>query len=92
MVQIIYRSPNPSPANAREAEAAGTDIIVAMDKAGATNEELGHKMGGFANLRIGMLEGDMDKGYVSVGNGISHIHEIKSCADIIAELTKNYEA
>ena len=63
-----------------------------MDKAGATNEELGRKMGGFANLRIGMLEGDMDKGYVSVGNGISHIHEIKSCADIIAELTKNYEA
>jgi enoyl-[acyl-carrier protein] reductase II len=66
--------------------------LVAMDKAGATNEELGRKMGGFANLRIGMLEGDMDKGYVSVGNGISHIHEVKSCAEIIAELTKNYKA
>jgi enoyl-[acyl-carrier protein] reductase II len=28
-VKIIYRSLNPSPANAREAEAAGADIIVA---------------------------------------------------------------
>ncbi|MBR3226601.1 MAG: nitronate monooxygenase [Atopobiaceae bacterium] len=65
--------------------------LVAMDKAGATNEELGRKMGGFANLRIGMLEGNMDKGYVSVGNGISHIHEIKSCAKIVDELTKNWE-
>lgn len=64
--------------------------LVAMDKAGATNEELGKKMGGFANLRIGMLEGDMDNGYVSVGNGISHIHEIKSAKAIIDELTADY--
>lgn len=61
--------------------------LVAMDKAGATNEELGKKMGGFANLRIGMLEGDMNKGYVSVGNGISFIHTIKSAKEIIDELT-----
>ena len=53
-------------------------------------EELGRKMGGFANLRLGMLEGDMDNGYVSVGNGISHIHEIKSCQAIIDELTAHY--
>lgn len=64
--------------------------LVAMDKAGATNEELGKKMGGFANLRIGMLEGDMDKGYVSLGNGISHIHEIKSVKEIVEELTADY--
>jgi enoyl-[acyl-carrier protein] reductase II len=49
-------------------------------------------MGGFTNLRIGMLEGDMDAGYLSVGNDISHIHEIKSCADIISELTQNWQA
>lgn len=64
--------------------------LVALDRAGATNEELGKKMGGFANLRVGMLEGDMNKGYVSVGHGISHIHEIKSVYEIIAELTKEY--
>ena len=61
-----------------------------MDKAGATNQELGKKMGGFANLRVGMLEGDMDKGYVSVGLGISQIHEIKSVKAIIDDMTKNF--
>ncbi len=66
------------------------DELVAMDKAGASNQELGKKMGGFANLRIGMLEGDMNKGYVSVGNGISHIHSIRSCQEIIDELTADY--
>ena len=65
--------------------------LVAMDKAGATNEKLGRKMGGFASLRIGMLEGDMENGYVSVGNGISHIHEIKSAQAIIDELTADYK-
>ena len=64
--------------------------LVAMDKAGATNEELGKKMGGFANLRVGMLEGDMNKGYVSVGNGISFINKIKSVEEIINEMTKDF--
>ncbi len=66
--------------------------LVSMDKAGATNEELGAKMGGFENLRIGMLEGDMDKGYVSVGNGITHIHEIKPIKQIIDDLTAHLNA
>ncbi|MBP3892596.1 MAG: nitronate monooxygenase [Atopobiaceae bacterium] len=66
------------------------NALVAMDQAGASNEELGRKMGGFANLRLGMLEGDMENGYVSVGNGISHIHEIKSCQAIVDDLTKHF--
>ena len=64
--------------------------LVAMDRAGATNEELGRKMGGFRNLHRGMLEGDMEGGYVPFGNGIRHIHAIRSCAEIIDELTANY--
>ena len=38
----------------------------------------------------GFDEGDMDNGYVSVGNGISHIHQIKSCQAIIDKLTAHY--
>ena len=64
--------------------------LVAMDKAGASNEELGRKMGGFSNLRVGMLEGDMNKGYVSVGNGISFIHEILPAKEIIDNLTRDF--
>ena len=66
------------------------DELVTMDKAGASNEELGRKMGGFANLRVGMLQGDMNKGYVSVGNGISFIHEILSAKQIIDNMTKDF--
>ena len=54
----------------------------------APHEELGKTMGGFANLRKGMLEGDMENGYVSVGHAISFIHEIKSAAQIIADMTR----
>ena len=45
-------------------------------------------MGGFTKLRIGMLEGDMNTGYVSVGNGISFIHEIRTVHQIIATSPK----
>ncbi|MBE6723634.1 MAG: nitronate monooxygenase [Ruminococcaceae bacterium] len=62
--------------------------LLAMDRSGATNEEIGKKMGGFANLRIGMLEGDMDAGYVSVGHGISQIHEILSAKEIVERITE----
>ena len=78
------------PAYYRSLPGALANKLVEMDKAGATNEELGKTMGGFANLRKGMLEGDMENGYVSVGHAISFIHEIKSAAQIIADMTKDW--
>lgn len=77
---LLFRT---MPAYYRSLPGTLANELVKMDQAGASNEELGKKMGGFANLRVGMLEGDMDKGYVSVGNGISQIHEIKSAREII---------
>ena len=45
-------------------------------------------------IMIGDREHDIiganENGYVSVGNGISDIHEIKSAKDIIDEMTKDY--
>lgn len=84
---LLFRT---MPAYYRSLPCTLANELVAMDKAGATNEELGKKMGGFANLRIGMLEGDMNKDYVSVGNGISHIHEIKKVKKTIDELTFDF--
>ena len=78
------------PAYYRSLPGALAEELVAMDKAGASNEELGKKMGGFANLRVGMLQGDMDKGYVSLGNGISFIHEILTAKEIIDNMTKDF--
>ena len=80
------------PAYYRSLPGALANKLVEMDRAGATNEELGKAMGGFANLRKGMLEGDMEGGYVSVGHAISFIHEIKSSAQIIADMTQDWKA
>ncbi|TCP16117.1 hypothetical protein EV693_11434 [Nicoletella semolina] len=34
-------------------------------------------------MRLGMLEGNFENGYVSVGNGISAIDNIKSVQEVI---------
>lgn len=79
------------PAYYRSLPGALANKLVEMDGAGATNEELGKAMGGFANLRKGMLEGDIENGYVSVGHAISFIHEIKPAAQIIADMTQDWK-
>lgn len=61
--------------------------LVAMDKAGASNEELGKTMGGLRGLRIGMLEGNSDEGYIALGTVIGNIRCIKSVAEVVNELT-----
>lgn len=64
-----------------------TTKLVEMDKAGASNEEIGHAMGGLRGLRIGMLEGNSDEGYVSLGTGIGSIREINYVADVVEQLS-----
>lgn len=61
--------------------------LVSMDKAGASHEELGKTMGGLRGLRIGMLEGNTDEGYISLGTGIGNIRSVKSVAEVVDELT-----
>lgn len=62
-----------------------------MSLAGATNDEIGAVMNGGNNLRVGMFEGDMDNGIVSLGNGITFINEIKTVQEVIDELTGDFE-
>ncbi|PAF50913.1 diguanylate cyclase [Helicobacter sp. 13S00401-1] len=61
--------------------------LLAMDKAGASNEAIGEAMGGTLGLRIGMLEDNSKKGYISLGTGIGSIKSIKSVAEIVDELS-----
>ena len=42
-------------------------------------------------MRLGMLLGDLDNGYVLVGNGVSLIHEIKSVKDVVDELMVDFK-
>ena len=60
--------------------------LVNMDKNGASNEELGKAMGGLRGLRIGMLEGNSDEGYISLGTGIGAIHAVQTVAQVVDEL------
>lgn len=62
------------------------DKLVALDKSGASREELAKVMGGLRGLRLGMLEGNTDEGYISLGTGIGSIRSVKSVAEVVAEL------
>lgn len=46
-------------------------------------------MGGTSGMRLGMLEGDFDHGYVSVGTGISMIHAIEPVQTVIQDLMQD---
>ncbi len=59
-----------------------SDTLVAMDRAGASRTELAQAMGGLRGMRLGMLEGNTDEGYISVGAGIGNIHAITSVAEV----------
>lgn len=50
------------------------------------NEALAQTMGGLRGLRIGMLEGNTDEGYIALGTGIGNIRSIKSVAEVVNEL------
>jgi enoyl-[acyl-carrier protein] reductase II len=60
--------------------------LVALDKAGASKEAIAAEMGGLRGLRIGMLEGNTDDGYVSLGTGIGSIQRIRSVAEVVDDL------
>ncbi|WP_259340102.1 NAD(P)H-dependent flavin oxidoreductase [Mammaliicoccus vitulinus] len=61
-----------------------------MDKNGATNEELAKHMGAGRNMRLGMVEGDTENGYVSVGTGISPIKSICTVKEVIDDLMQDF--
>lgn len=78
----------------RSLPTAITPILVKNDNNLPTKEAIdanGKAMGGVGGMRLGMLLGDLEHGYVSVGNGVSLIHEIKSTKDVIDELMADFK-
>ncbi|TCT16469.1 enoyl-[acyl-carrier protein] reductase II [Bibersteinia trehalosi] len=57
-----------------------------MSENGATRAEIAKVMNAGTGMRLGMLEGDFENGYVSVGNGISAINKVQSVKGLIEEL------
>ncbi|STY88115.1 Nitronate monooxygenase [Moraxella ovis] len=57
-----------------------------MSESGASRADIAKVMNAGTGMRLGMLEGDFENGYVSVGNGIGAINRIKSVQEMIDEL------
>ena len=56
-----------------------------------TREEIYNEMHPMRNLKFGMLDGQTDVGFITVGLGISMIHSIRSCKEIIDDITKDFK-
>ena len=65
--------------------------LVQMDKDLKTREEISKAMNPMRNLKFGMLDGQTDVGYVSVGLGVSMIHSIRTCKEIIDDISQDFK-
>ena len=66
--------------------------LVKMDKELKTREEIANAMHPMRNMKFGMLDGQVDVGYISVGLGVSMIHSIRPCKEIIDDMTQDFKA
>ena len=65
--------------------------LVKMDNELKTREEIANEMHPMRNMKFGMLDGKVDVGYISVGLGVSMIHSIRSCKEIIDDITQDFK-
>ena len=67
--------------------------LVQLDKELKTREDISKAMRGMRNMKFGMLDGQIedDVGYVSVGLGVSMIHSIRPCKEIIDDITQDFK-
>ncbi|MGX4766720.1 NAD(P)H-dependent flavin oxidoreductase [Bacillus mojavensis] len=64
--------------------------LVEMDKQGVSREEIAKMMRGSIGMRIGMLEGNTDDGYISIGTGITPIKEIRTVKEVVDTLMQDF--
>lgn len=62
------------------------DKLVTLDKSGASGRDIFTAAGAFEGMHQGMILGNLDQGYASLGLGISSVHEIKPVKKIVDEL------
>ena len=62
-----------------------------MDKELKTREDISKEMHPMRNMKFGMLDGKIDEGFITVGLGISMIHSIRTCKEIIDDITQDFK-
>ena len=66
--------------------------LVKMDNELKTRDEISNEMHPMRNIKFGMLDGQVDVGYITVGLGVSMIHSIRSCKEIIDDITQDFKS
>ena len=84
---VLFRT---IPAYYRSLPTKLADKLVEMDEQGASREETAKTMIGSIGMRIGMLEGNTDEGYISVGTGITPIKEIRTVKEVVDTLMQDF--
>ena len=69
-----------------------SEKLVKMDNELKTREDIANEMHPMRNMKFGMLDGKVDVGYVSVGLGVSMIHSIRTCKEIIDDITHDFKS
>ena len=65
--------------------------LAQMDKELKTREDIYNEMKPMRNIKFGMLDGQTDVGYITVGLGVSMIHSIRPCQEIIDDITQDFK-
>ena len=65
--------------------------LVKMDKELKTREDIYNEMHPMRSMKFGMLDGKIDEGFITVGLGISMIHSIRTCKEIIDDITQDFK-
>ena len=65
--------------------------LVQMDKELKTRDEIYNEMHPMRNMKFGMLDGQVDVGYICIGLGVSMIHSIRTCKEIIEDITQDFK-
>ena len=65
--------------------------LAQMDKELKTREDIYNSMKPMRNIKFGMLDGQTDVGYITVGLGVSMIHSIRTCKEIIDDITQDFK-
>lgn len=84
---LIFRT---HPAYYRSIPTPYSHELLAMDEQGQSRDEIANKMYGEQGLKVGMLDGDVNKGYITVGNGISYIKNIRPVKEVISDLMYDF--
>jgi len=85
---LIFRT---NPAYYRSIPTPYSQELLAMDQQGKSRDEIANKMYSEQGLKVGMLDGDIHKGYITVGNGISYIKNIRPVKEVIDELMYDFD-